>query len=167
MFFCSLPVVASSQTKSINTQTRVRLYFEISKHFQIESECLSLYCITKSTIWKKADSLMSSSTITQLVKYTRDESPLLKYYSFIQLLKIDDNKAFQNLHQFIGDTTKVLCHFDDYVTSMPFNELIFSDYEDNIHSKYYFKSIKVWTQKQKMFCSLIKHTNITSKYYCN
>jgi len=131
-----------------NTQNRQqnRLYLEISNNSRIESECIALYCYTKSLIWKKADTLFSQLPLNSTLKYFDTSSHVIKYYAFLRILKFNDNVAFQKLQQVIADSSKVLFQFDDYGGEEKLNQILVSEYKMFIFSKYRNNS-KLWKTK--------------------
>ena len=147
IFFGVLISKSYSQLKaSTIAENRNRLYFEITDHSVIESECIALSSFYKSQVWKKADTLLSNLSLNVLLKYFDTSSHIVKYYAYLRILKSNDVVAFQKLKQIISDSSKVTFQFDDYGGEEKFNQLLVREYKYIIQAKFGNNS-KLWKIK--------------------
>jgi len=161
-----------------------RLYSDITNHERIESECIGLFCFTKSDFWKKADSLFKDLSLHAVLRYFDSSSRTIKYYAFLRMLDLNDNYAYRALKRTISDSTKMWWAFDDTMGQDNFNQLLANEYKMFIDMKYrtagtvilpgryYFgkttyhfseNNKKQWRNKLNEFTRLMKENGIRSQ----
>ncbi len=153
-----------------------RLYNEIRNYNQIETKNIGCYG-NKSNIYFKVDSLKNFTTSEIFMNYFNDSSYILKYYSFLEILKKNDELALIKFNNIINDTTKL--EFD-FVGSnrgtINFNELIANEYLKFLKAKYFYggsvtfqgksfqfgkKNLKMWKLKSNNLYNLIAKNNLS------
>ena len=157
-------------------EKREKLHKELSEYIFIDSQGFSPYDFETSLIWRKADTLLGTLPLANAIAYFHDTSHTLKYYSYLRILLLNDDTAFNVLANVITDSTLVYCRFDDNWNHIKFNHLLALEYKMFIDAKYstggkwsgngshyfgngidYFpkSNEKLWNKKYTKFLSLI------------
>lgn len=162
-----------------------RLSTEIRNYNQVEGYYIGCYG-NKSVLYKKVDSLKKAVGQNTFENYFTDSSLILRYYSFLTILKRNDIVAFQKLKSIISDTMKIDYEFAGQNRgTADFNSLLAYEYANLIKSKYYYGGIsvqedgqvynfpktriRVWKAKKSEFYRLINQYKVNTKlieYYC-
>ena len=160
-----------------------RLSNEIRKYDQIEGCYIGCYG-NKSVLFKKADSLKKIVGQT-FENYFSDSSLILRYYSFLTVLKANDAVAFEKLKLVISDTRKMDYEFAGQNRgTADFNSLLAFEYLQFIKFKYYYggilakdgqtynfpkRNMHEWKAKKSKFCKLIAQNKVDTRLigdYC-
>ena len=135
-----------------------------------EHEWSNPFCDSCTKIKKKADSLFEISTLQECLQYFEDSAYVLKVYSFLKILELDDSIAFIKLSESIKDSTPVFLRTYDAGWAIKFNKFISTYYKDFISKKYQYggkldfygkicifpvSNPLVWTQKDALLKFLI------------
>ena len=92
---------------------------------------------------KKADSLFRHIPINEAINYFEDSSYVIKYYSFIRIMELNDSTAFEYLKKYIKDSTEIAHHMSCMNSTEHFNMLIGEDYKRYMKYKYSFTSFTI------------------------
>lgn len=176
---------AICQTSGEWTESQLKLYREIKGYTRIETRTIGCYG-SPSKIFNKVEAFKNSISEKEFVKFTGDSSYIIRYYSFLTLLKINDSIYFQMLINNINDSTKIIYEFAGQNRGTAnFNQLISQEYSWFIKSKYSIggkifhhgevynfdkKNKIIWEIKKKELCNLLSGTNISFLYeenYCH
>lgn len=131
-------------------------------------------------LYKKVDSLKKIVGQRTFENYFTDSSLILRYYSFLTILKRNDTVALQKLKSVISDTMKIDYEFaGQNGGSANFNSLLASEYIKLIKSKYYYggisiqedgqvgnfpkRKIRVWKAKKSEFYKLIDQFKVNTR----
>ncbi len=126
--------IANGQTtfEAINTKARLATELKEAKEFEWPNP----YCDSCTKIRNKADSLFKNSTLEECLFYFVGTRYVLKTYSFLKILELNDSIAFKKFSESIKDTTPVFLLTYDAGGTIPFNRLIGAYYKEFICAKY-------------------------------
>jgi hypothetical protein len=156
-----------------------RLSTEVRNYNQVEGYYIGCYG-NKSMLYKKVDSLKKIVGQSTFENYFADSSLILRYYSFLTILKSNDTVAFQKLKSIISDTMKIDYEFAGQNRGRAnFNSLLALEYINLIKSKYYYggisvqedgrvyifpkRKIRVWKAKKSEFYKLIDQYKVNTR----
>ena len=92
---------------------------------------------------KKVDSLFRHISINEAISYFEDSSYVIKYYSFIRIMELNDSTAFEYLKTYIKDSTEIVHQMSCMNSTEHFNMLIGEDYKRYMKYKYSYTSFTI------------------------
>ncbi len=145
IFFCFIFQCYSLQSFS-QLQSKQNIINEIGSHYsELGSHYSELGSFSNENKKQKqiADSFFNKQSISDCLQLNNHYSYTIKYYSFMRILQLNKDQAYNVLLQHITDSTKIIPNWVCMIDEYKFNVLIASNYSNYI----------TLSNKNKQFCT--------------